>query len=169
MDYETAKRQLWECNRSERLERFVKMLSPEWTDVQLGELTRDVWTDAERPSQECELWETIWGSPRCAAMTNEERGTLMAMPDHLTIHRGVSDCFGRGRRRHCRGLSWTLDRDKALWFASRYTFVPAVGWLATVTIPKTAVRAYLTDRGESEIIVLPRELPRVRIETVTGR
>jgi hypothetical protein len=143
------------------------------TDAQCWKSIRDVWEDAEFPSHNRRLWEFLWASPRpgreAFAMNEAERAALAAMPDQIAIYRGVSHAFGRGRRRHVRGLSWTLDRDRGLWFARRFTFTPEVGWLGTVRIPKAAVRAYLDARNEREVAVVPGDLPRVVVEAVEGR
>ena len=48
-------------------------------------------------------------------MEQEERKALAALPDRLTIYRGVHIKKGT-----LRGLSWTLDRERAEWFANRW-------------------------------------------------
>jgi hypothetical protein len=171
MNYDQAVAMVFQCGRAERMERFLSVLDgcAEWTDQQRWTMLREVWEDTEGAGHYLQFWQALWNGPRCEhAMTDDERAALAATPDQITIYRGVSDHWGHGCKRHCGGLSWTFDRDKALWFAKRFTAAPTVGWLATVTLPKSMVRAYLTGREEAEVIVLPRDLPRLRIETIAG-
>lgn len=60
-----------------------------------------VWTDTESAWDELELWQDIWakvgwwryGIPRKTldrVMTKEERATLAALPDMLTVYRGFT-------------------------------------------------------------------------------
>lgn len=48
-------------------------------------------------------------------MTPEERETLAKLPDVLTVYRGYSDDDAEG---YAEGISWTLDRRVALWYAN---------------------------------------------------
>ena len=52
-------------------------------------------------------------------------------------------------------LSWTLDRDKAQWFAHRFG---ENGTVYEAQITKQHIYAFLNSRGESEVIVDPRGL-----------
>ena len=73
-----------------------------------------------------------------------------------TVYRGVS---GRGRARRVRGYSWTIDRDKAQWFANRFASLgnPAV---FSTTIEQNNVLFYTNGRKEQEFVVaLPRKHP----------
>ena len=54
-----------------------------------------------------------------------------------------------------KALSWTLDRNKAAWFAHRFG---EDGTVYEAQIPKQHIWALLNSRGESEVIVDPREL-----------
>ena len=46
-------------------------------------------------------------------MDGEERQRLIALPETLTIYRGVSGGFQTG-------LSWTLDAEVGRWIATRF-------------------------------------------------
>ena len=84
-------------------------------------------------------------------MEQEERKALAALPDRLTIYRGVHIKKGT-----LRGLSWTLDRERAEWFANRWA--KRRPYLVEAEVLKSDVRAYFLDRNEAEIIVLPNRL-----------
>ena len=93
-------------------------------------------------------------------MTTDERAAFDAMPDVLTVYRGA------GHPDYTDGFAWTLDRDRAVFFASyaarafaRSTsgrgFVGGDPVLSTGEIRRDAVLAYLAEREESEVLVLP--------------
>ena len=67
------------------------------------------------------------------------------VPDPVTIYRG-----GGPEAWHVLlGQSWTLDRERADWFARR---IDGSSWLATATIPRDMLMFYSNCRKESEVI-----------------
>ena len=68
------------------------------------------------------------------------------LPDTLTVYRGVSP------HRAKMGLSWTADKNTALWFKKRYEG-GIKGQLLTATIHKKHILAYIDERNERELIV----------------
>lgn len=84
-----------------------------------------------------------------------DRSRLRAAGDELpgdgpfTVYRGVA---GKGRARHVRGLSWTLDLERAKWFARRFPDLadPAV---FCVTVSEDAVLFYSDERQEKEVFL----------------
>ena len=78
-------------------------------------------------------------------MSEADRKVYDELPDMVTIYRGV-DVGGNPD-----GLSWTLDKERAEWFARRFH---GYGTLLTYTIQKVAIMAVLLGRGESEVIVI---------------
>lgn len=55
------------------------------------------------------------------------------------------------------GLSWTLSRDKAIWFAHRlgYGVMRSLPFIAEATIQKKDCFAYFSDRDEQEVVIDP--------------
>jgi hypothetical protein len=93
------------------------------------------------------------------------------LPEKVTIYRGIAV---RGSRLPPRsGISWTLRRDLACWFAlhlpgsggSAMFSLPA-GWhpyLLTATVRREHVSAHMRDREEDEIIVFGMSARRVSV------
>ena len=81
-------------------------------------------------------------------MDEEERAFLANQPDQFEIYRGYGKTVN--------GWSWTVDREKAIWFAQRLDFDSPT--LATGTVQKADVLAYFAGRKESEIIVDPKKV-----------
>ena len=71
-----------------------------------------VWTDTERPSQEQEEWIDVFSS--VVDLFGRVSDTDEELSGELTIFRGRA-----GDEEHP-GMSWTLSREKAEWFARRF-------------------------------------------------
>lgn len=111
-----------------------------------------LWSDSENIHQNRRQWRQIWLSKepeRQAVMDEEELGLFAELPDVLKIYRGIR------YQSAVRGLSWTLDRDKAVWFAKRFR-LDRQPILLTTEIQKSQAIAYLIGRNESEIVVHPK-------------
>jgi len=77
-------------------------------------------------------------------------GAPLPGPGPFIVFRGVA---GRGAKRRLRGISWTADRDKAIWFAKR--FVPMGAESPAVfqaEIEAARVFAYTNEREEQEFL-----------------
>jgi hypothetical protein len=122
-----------------------------------------VWTDAENVSNDGDaisLWQDIWQQVswtrqgrarkrRFHVMEPAERELFDALPDRLTVYRGYSIAGNE------HGYSWTLDRNKAEWFARRYAGSSEADgvFVASVEVNKNEVLAYFTGRNEAEIVL----------------
>ncbi len=89
-------------------------------------------------------------------LTLEQDGVLMPLADQLplppptptgtwTVYRGASAPDHDG-------MSWTLNRDKAMWFARR---LDGTGFLMETTIEPFQVLGYTDERQEQEVILWP--------------
>ena len=84
-------------------------------------------------------------------MSEEERAVLAVLPTTLTVYRGGVST---------RGLGWTLEKNKALFFAQSFAIInPLRGHprqehqVFKGTVPKDEVYAYLNGCGDEEIVV----------------
>jgi hypothetical protein len=115
------------------------------------ELLGAVWTDSENIWQNLPIWKRLLRSERphkFRFMDEDERKALKELPSQLTVYRGCTAGLNEN------GLSWTLDKDKAAWFASRFLTKSQKPCVHTKTISRKKVFAYLTGRNESEVIIL---------------
>jgi hypothetical protein len=108
-----------------------------------NETIRDVWLDSENIRQSPGRWRRAWES---ANILPTEWVALAATPNMVTVFRG-----GRGSNAW-RGLSWTLNQEKARWFATRFS---ERGNLFSGVVAKAQIKAHLRDRNEDEVIVFP--------------
>lgn len=83
-------------------------------------------------------------------MTSDERVVWSGLQQHgsVTVYRGHGP-EGPG----VEGLSWTLEKTTAEWFARR--FFRAEGTVITATVDSDAVIAYLDGRNEKEVVLDP--------------
>jgi uncharacterized protein YhbP (UPF0306 family) len=109
----------------------------------------DVWTNSENIWQNLTLWKMLWNQKdqaKMMCMTPEEQGNLNKMSSTLTVWRGVQ------YKKAVQSLSWTLDKDKAIWFARRYARKTVKPKLLHGTVLKAKVHAYFLGRNEQEIV-----------------
>lgn len=71
----------------------------------------------------------------------------------VTIYRGV------GSEKYRNGISWTLVKSKAEWFATRFT---DNGIVYSAKVKSKDILYYISERGEEEIIVDPKKLMQMK-------
>ena len=94
---------------------------------------------------------------RTLLMDEEEQKQYSVLPEGITVYRGIR---GRGR---LEALSWTLDIDKAEWFAKRWN---KGGKVYSAMVKKEDVLAVFTSRNEDEIVVDFKKLRDVNLKRV---
>jgi hypothetical protein len=71
------------------------------------------------------------------------------LPEVVRVWRGT---HGITLRDAAQGFSWTVDRDIACWFASRYKGRTAQ--VITANIPREQIAYFSNDRGEQEVVLM---------------
>ena len=129
------------------------------------ELLPDLWEDTEFPHQFeeeklADLW-SLWDFYGGKLYHPSTKSKLLELSNSVTVYRGYS-----GKKKYSKGFSWTLSKEKALWFAKRLTKSGDKKYLATTTINKSEIMLYTNERGEEEV-VLPLDSEReVHIEKI---
>lgn len=133
-----------EVDRALALKKFARKLDDETYWRLLGKL----WVEQKITHGLQSTYATLFRSRRPGRehlMSLAERETFGLLPDEFTVFRGYA--MGDGL-----GMSWTLDRRVANWFAHRE-------WLFTQVAPKTLIgsvkrkNAWAFFHGEKEILV----------------
>lgn len=117
------------------------------------------WSDSERT--DFMLWADLLSAQRPGReqmMSDDERAELASLPDRVTVWRGVNE-FNR-----IAGISWTLDREKAFWFARRWMDPDHEGpdpmehhrCVIEGRVLRSRMMALFDNRNEREVIVFPR-------------
>lgn len=141
-----------------RLEALLDV-ADEMTDTEYWETVADVWTDSENIWQNLDEWGELLRDRRPgheAMMSDDDRWHFDALPDEITIWRGHRDW-------NQDGWSWTVDRDKAEWFARRLADPDDEMLVTEARVDKADVIAYFEGRGESEIVVDPELVRHVHV------
>ncbi len=136
---------LWLHERAYRVESIINALNDWWkpSKKEYWELISFLWTDTENVYENKDYWEQLLFlefSDSHLMMDEEDTKFFNELPNTITIYRGGVDD---------KGYSWTLDIEKAEWFANRFHFDYEV---FEKTINKSDAIVYLSDRNESEII-----------------
>ena len=100
--------------------------------------------------EDLQLWIDTFKSIRNTKllMDYDELNYFSNLPEKITIYRG-----GVSKR----GISWTLDKYIAEWFANRFKAINKGGQLFEKKVYKDNCIAYFNDREEEEIIYLGDE------------
>lgn len=119
------------------------------------QLCRQVWTDTENAAHMSEVWDALFEEffpgEHEHMMDDEERAYLNSLTEPITVYRGAVEGLNED------GLSWTLERGQAMWFALRFGEVKDGGIpvVLTAQVHRHEIVAYLTTRNEEEILLFP--------------
>lgn len=80
-------------------------------------------------------------------MNKSEYDIYTQLPEKVTVYRGATT------KKAYRGLSWTTDKNKALWYANRFSREER--YLFTAEICKKDILTYIGRRNEKEIVCQP--------------
>lgn len=128
-------------------------------DCQFWDLVGNVWTDTENAWQNYDEWDDVFRADRTcreSMMDEAEQKALVAMSEEITIFRGYN--ADEDDERHSTGFSWTIERERAEWFANRFASHRGTAYVATGTVSKQDVLAHFLGRGEAEIVALPEHI-----------
>ncbi len=118
-----------------------------------------VWRRAEWPTVAVRPMHVWTGWFRSAGYLTDFEDPIPAPTCPLTIYRGAT---WPGRR----GMSWTTDHDRAVWFANRFSRFAGsrgfqIAYLFCTTVEPDAILAMF--RGdEAEVVIDPKYLPPLR-------
>lgn len=117
----------------------------------------EIWVESENPNQDANVTITkaagfFRRGDKKIMMNEEEYAYYESLPEIITVYRGVSP--GRAKD----GLSWTDDKEKAIWFANRFATENQQGYLLAGKVDKEDVLAYFNGRNESELVIHPKSI-----------
>lgn len=146
---------VWLHERPYRLQALLKMLALNPPETAKHRLIGDVWIDSENIWQNKAEWNLIWKSLKDPqlVMNEEERGRFKMLPEEVTIWRGV-----RHRTHWLKGLSWTQDKERAVWFAHRYQTAKCKPVVLKGLVAKSRILSYFDGRNESEVVVFGKDV-----------
>ncbi|NBR23906.1 MAG: hypothetical protein EBU08_09095 [Micrococcales bacterium] len=132
--------------RPYRLQAFIQ-IAHHLSDEKYWSLLASVWTDTENAWQNLDEWRKLFNSSRPKRQRLMDRDEVLAydnLPDTVKVYRGCQKGINED------GISWTLKRDKAEWFATRFS---KDGLVLEKEIQKKDIIAVFTNRNEYEVII----------------
>ena len=133
---------------------FIKLYEDFLDEKDYAELLGDAWVTEENPNMDVNV--SIQESIRFFKKANkrflmdkEEYLYYENLPNKIEVFRGVS----KGRIKD--GLSWTDNKEKAIWFMKRFDGRKSddESMLLRAVINKKEALAYLNSRNEQEVVV----------------
>ena len=127
---------------------FLKYAKDYMSKKDFSEYLADAWVGSENPNQDINvsiptLYRWYKNASKKDLMVEEDYEYFLNLPDEITVYRGV------GKNRNPKGLSWTDDYNKAVWFANRWN---NKGYILKGKIKKENVLAYFNTRDEKELV-----------------
>lgn len=116
-------------------------------DAKYWSLLSSIWTDTENAWQNLDEWRRLFNSNRPKRYRLMDRDEILAydsLPETVKVYRGCQKGINED------GISWTLKRDKAQWFATRFS---KDGVVLEKEISKRDIIAVFTNRNEFEVII----------------
>lgn len=135
--------------RPYRLKALTNCRSMGLSGSDFWKLIGEIWCDSENIFQNRTRWRSIWASEepdRANAMNAEEMLFLKKLAMPAVVWRG-SD-----RRIFPSSLSWTTDREKALFFGRRRIDEGQHFYLASGTVERIDILAVFLRRNEFELV-----------------
>jgi hypothetical protein len=91
------------------------------------------------------------------------RERFAELPEVVTIYRGGMENEAIDERL---GISWTLSRDKAIWFATPLRHSSHQPVLMTARVSRGAIAGFLVERAEDEVLIVPDDICLDEIEAL---
>jgi hypothetical protein len=111
------------------------------------------WSSMEFPSSYAPFWRRVWSSTdpkKRNAMDADEQAMFDALPETVVVWRGVDDEIA------VEGLSWTLERDIAIFFAKRFQDPNTESFLARLAVrARHCPLSSTTARTSSQLRICP--------------
>lgn len=135
---------------------FLKYVHSYLDKTDFSQLLGYLWVCTEAPNSDpnlskMQMLNMFRKADPAVLMEEAELQRFRQLEDVVTVYRGVTS----HNADNVLALSWTLDRDKAQWFAHRFG---ENGTVYEAQISRQHIYAFLNSRGESEVIVDPRGL-----------
>jgi hypothetical protein len=138
---------VWLHERPYRIEAFSE-IEHLLDDKEYWKLLGEIWVDTENAWANLKLWKKFFNSKRAFReylMDEEEQSLYKSLGDIETVYRGCQKGINED------GISWTLKKDKAQWFATRFG---KEGKVLEMRINKEKIVAVFTGRNEYEVVIL---------------
>ncbi len=138
----------------------------EYVNIQdFSKFLGEMWTFLEAPNHNPNVTKRqLISYFKCAEkeymMSQEELKLYDSLPNEIEVYRGVSN---NNKKNGTKALSWTINKNIAKWFATRYD---NEGIVFTAKAKKEDVLAYFNSREEEEVVIDYNNLEIISTEVV---
>jgi hypothetical protein len=140
---------VWLHERPYRIDAFIEV-ADKMSDRNYWEHLACIWADTENGWQNLSEWQRLFDSDRPERrylMDTYDFQAYSNLPDMVTVYRGCQ------KNQNENGLSWTFDKEKAQFFATR---LGKKGIVLEKSVNKNQIVAVLLGRNEQEVIITER-------------
>jgi len=147
---------------------FLHMCSAHTSPADIGTYLNHLWRSVENIMNDpnvsshdiIKLFE--WADPN-TLMNEAERKALEALPDTITVYRGIRKPLLNNHKRFINGFSWSTSFDVAYWFAKRFAHnQEEMGKVFKAEIQKKHILAFFgVDSYEREVVINPSKLQNI--------
>jgi len=147
LDNKKYKSYVWLHERPYRLQAFGD-IQEFLSNQEYWSLLASIWTDTENAWAHLDLWREFFSSDRANRewlMDWDEQMAYEGLGETVTVYRGYQPGLNKD------GISWTVNREKAEWFATRFG---KKGKVLEKQVSKRDIIAVFTGRNEYEVVIL---------------
>jgi hypothetical protein len=138
-----------------------KYISDHLSNSDYAELLQYAWVSMENPNDDPNVSHREWIQMLKKAdqkiLMGEDYNVFSNFKDIVKVYRGTQSLSSTN------GLSWSLSKDTAKWFATRFG---KNGKIQSAEIPKKNIVAYFNVRDEKEVVLNPKYLMNIEEENI---
>lgn len=137
---------------------IFKLVKDYLSNSDYSKLLKDIWCYTEYPNKDKNVsksdYISLWEDANLQYIyTEEDKKIIEELPSEFIVYRGLMDKASKN------GLSWTLSKETAIWFATRFN---KRGKVYQAIVNKKDILAYISERNEEEIIIDYTKLKDIR-------
>lgn len=131
---------------------FFKYINKYLSNEDFSKILIDIWVSCEFQSLDVnvsmnDFLKWFKRIDKNLVMNDEEKTYFKSLPEKVEIFRGVQDIQFKN------GISWTFNKDCAIWFAERFKRSNSKSILLSTKVNKNDILLYTNCRGEDEVII----------------
>lgn len=139
---------------------FLKYTYPDMSTPDMSKTLREVWLLTEFPNHDPNLSKTEFlnlfaAADKMVLMDKEDFSFFEQLPNTIKVYRGT-------KYEDYKALSWTLNKEKAIWFSKRFVKDGAKSNVFEAKIEKKDCFAYFDSRNEEEIVLNYKKLKKIK-------
>ena len=138
---------------------FLKYTYNDMNLQDMSKVLRMVWTETEFPNHDANLSKTEFiklfkAADKKILMDKQEFNLFSQFPKTVKVYRGT-------KSEDYKALSWTLNKQKAVWFSERFLTGNEKGAVYEAEIDRDYILAYFNGRNEKEVVLDYKKLKNI--------